>query len=61
MQRFIGTKSDDRIVRAGHPNVGLKRGAIREDALIRGRYMRVSAKDGGDAAVEVAAHRLLLR
>src|SRR6266849_6825216 len=60
MQRLVGTKSDHRVVRPGHPDIGLKGRAFGQDALISGRHMRVRAQDGRDAAVEIATHGLLL-
>ena len=53
--------ADDRIVRPGHADVGQVGGALRQDALVGGLHVRVRADDRRDLAVEVPAHRDLLR
>ena len=52
--------ADDRIVGAGHPDIRQVGRAFRQDAFVGGLHVRVRADDGGDAAVEVPAHRDLL-
>ena len=50
---------DDGVVRAGHADVGLERGALRQDALVGGGHVGVGAEHSGDPAVEIPAERLL--
>ena len=46
--------------RPGHADVALKRGAAGQDLFVGGGHVGVRAEHGGDAAVEVAAHQLLV-
>ena len=48
--------ADDRVVGAGHADVGLVSGAAGEDAFVGGGDVGVGAENGGDAAVEVPTH-----
>ena len=52
--------ADDRIVRAGHADVGDVGRAAGQHARVGGLHVRVGADDGRDPAVEVPAHRDLL-
>ena len=54
----VDAAADDAFERAGHADVALEGGAAGEDALVGGGDVRVRAENGGDAAVEVAAHEL---
>jgi len=58
--RLLLAHADDAAPRAGHPDVGDVGGSAGEYARVRGRDVRVRADDGGDAPVEVPAHRDLL-
>ena len=60
-ERGLDLDADDRIVRAGHADVGQIRRALRQDAFVGGLHVRVRADDRRDLAVEVPAHRDLLR
>ena len=60
-ERRLDLDADDRIVRPGHADVGQIRGALRQNALVGGLHVRVRADDGRDLAVEMPAHRDLLR
>ena len=55
-ERGVDRHADDRIVRAGHADVGEVSRALGQDALVGGLDMRVRADNGGDAAVEMPAH-----
>ena len=46
-------------MRSGHADIGDVGGALGQDAFIGGGDVRVRANDGGDAPVEVIAHRYL--
>src|SRR5262249_53509597 len=52
--------ADDRVVWAGHADVGLIRGAVLEDLFVGRDDVGVRAQYGRDAAVEVAAQELLV-
>ena len=49
---------DNALERAGHPDVALERGSIRQDLFVCGRDVGVRAQDGGEPTVEVSAHHL---
>src|SRR5258706_3944840 len=54
-ERLVLRHADHRVVIAGHADVGHEGGAGLEDAMIRGRYMRMRADHEAGAAVgEVA-------
>ena len=59
-QHAIDAAAEDAVVRAGHADVALKRRAAGKDLLVGGGHVRVRAEHGGDAAVEIAAHELLV-
>ena len=50
--RELARDADHRVVRAGHPDVGERRRAAREDARVRGLDVRVRPEHRRDAAVE---------
>ena len=56
----IVAAAEDRVVRAGHADVGLIGGAVLEDLLVGGGDVGVRAEHGRDPAVEVAAQELLV-
>ena len=60
-ERRLDLDADDRIVRAGHADVGQIRRALRQDALVGRLHVRVRADHGRHLAVEVPAHGDLLR
>ena len=55
LENHLGFDADDRVVGAGHADVGLEGGAVREDALVGRGDVGVGAEHGGDAAVEIPA------
>src|SRR5712691_3856623 len=52
--------SDHAVPGPAHADVGDERGAAAEHARVSGLDMRMRAEDGGDAAVEILAHRVFL-
>ena len=56
----IVAAAEDRVVRAGHADVGLIGGPLLEDLLVGRGDVRVRAEHGRDPAVEVAAEELLV-
>jgi hypothetical protein len=55
----VGAHADDRIVGAGHADVGQQGGAAGQDALVAGGDVGVGADDGAHPAVEVEGDCLL--
>src|SRR5256712_3929341 len=55
----LAVHAEDAAVRAGHADIGDVGGALGQDAFVGGGDVRVRANDGGDAPVEVIAHRYL--
>src|SRR3989344_6923641 len=57
---FFDVHADNRVVTAGHADIGDVAGALGQDALVGGRHVRVGANDGAYTSVEVPAHAHLL-
>ena len=60
-ERSLDLDADDRIVRSRHAGVGQVRCALRQNALVRGLHVRVSADDRRHLSIQIPAHRELLR
>ena len=60
MDREVGLDADDGVVRAGHADVGQRRGAAALNPGVRGLHVGVRAEHGGDLAVEPVGERDLL-
>lgn len=54
----IDSASNDALVRPGHADIALEGRATSQDALVGRGDVSVRAEDGGNAAIEVAAHDL---
>jgi hypothetical protein len=60
LQNNILVDADHGMIRAGHTHIGLIRRAIRQNARVRGRDVRVRADHRGNPAVQIPAHGHLL-
>ena len=56
----VDPPAQDAVERAGHADVALKGRAAGQDAFVGRGHVRVRAQHGADAAVEIAAHQLLV-
>ena len=59
-QRLVLRHADDRVVVAGHADVGDEGGAAGQNLMVGGGRMSMGADDEARAAVDEMAHRLLL-
>ena len=57
-QHAIDAAAQNAIVRAGHADVALKRGAAGQDTFVGGGDVGMRAQHGASTAVEIAAHQL---
>src|SRR5262249_26684706 len=60
IERLVLVHPDDRVVVGGHADVRYECGAVRQNAIVSGRRVRMRPDDKTDAAVGKIAHRLFL-
>ena len=59
-QHAVDAPAEDALVRAGHAHVALKGGAAGQDLLVGRGHVGMRAQHGRHAAVQIAAHQLLV-